>query len=238
MSSRIRKQQKTTRARNKNNAEKSKRIELTENQYVFSNLIEDDYNQIIVCTGPAGTAKTFVTMYSALNLLSRGEYDKVILTKPAQESGEKLGFLPGDINEKIAPYMESFILTLEKLTSKVETKMLVDKGVIEARPLAYMRGSTFDRTIMILDEAQNCDLRQLILFVTRMGETSKIIICGDIEQYDIAKNQSGLLDFIKILNGVNRSANFTFGREDIVRSKILIEVTDNYNKWKMENKRL
>jgi phosphate starvation-inducible PhoH-like protein len=236
MSSRIRKQQRTT--KKKNNEETGRRIQLTENQYEFSNLIEDDYNQIIVCTGPAGTAKTFVTMYSSLNLLKRGDYDKIILTKPAQESGEKLGFLPGDINEKIAPYMESFVLTLEKLTNKMETKLLIDKGVIEARPLAYMRGSTFDRTIMILDEAQNCDLRQLILFVTRMGETSKIIICGDVEQYDIAKNQSGLLDFIRILNGVNRSANFTFGREDIVRSKILIEVTDNYNKWKMDNGKL
>jgi phosphate starvation-inducible PhoH-like protein len=230
MSSKIRRQQRTVKAKNN---ELQKSIQLTENQKKFSELIEN--NQIIVCTGPAGTAKTFVTMYSSLKLISKGEYDKIITTKPAQESGEKLGFLPGDIDEKIAPYMESFVLTLEKLIGKTETKILVDKGFIEARPLAYMRGSTFDRSIMILDEAQNCDLRQLILFVTRMGETSKVIICGDVEQHDIAKNQSGLLDFMNIIKGIDNSASFSFKREDIVRSKILIELTDNYNKWKVKN---
>ena len=174
-------------------------------------------------------------MYTSLKLISKGEFNKVITTKPIQESGEKLGFLPGDINEKISPYMESFVLTLEKIVGKMETKSLVDKGFIEARPLAYMRGSTFDKSIMVLDEAQNCDLRQLILFVTRMGETSKIIICGDVEQYDIAKNQSGLLDFMNIVKGIQGAASFQFEREDIVRSKILIEITDSYNKWKTKN---
>ncbi len=211
-------------------------IQLTPNQKKFAKTIEE--NQIIVCTGPAGTAKTFVTMYSSLKLISNREFDKIITTKPAQESGEKLGFLPGDIDEKIAPYMESFLITLEKMIGKLETKTMVDKGFIEARPLAYMRGSTFDRSIMILDEAQNCDLRQLILFVTRMGETSKVIICGDVEQYDIAKNQSGLNDFIKILQGIKGAAQFNFERDDIVRSKILIELTDNYNKWKEKNNKL
>jgi len=213
-----------------------KSIQLTPNQKKFAKAIEE--NQIIVCTGPAGTAKTFITMYSSLKLLSMREFDKIITTKPAQESGEKLGFLPGDIEEKIAPYMESFLLTLEKMIGKFETKTMVDKGFIEARPLAYMRGSTFDRSIMILDEAQNCDLRQLILFVTRMGETSKVIICGDVEQYDIAKGQSGLNDFIKILGGIKGATQFNFERDDIVRSKILIEITDNYNKWKLKNNKL
>jgi phosphate starvation-inducible PhoH-like protein len=134
--------------------------------------------------------------------------------------------------------MESFLITLEKMIGKLETKTMVDKGFIEARPLAYMRGSTFDRSIMVLDEAQNCDLRQLILFVTRMGETSKVIICGDVEQYDIAKNQSGLNDFIKILNGIKGATQFNFEREDIVRSKILIELTDSYNKWKLKNNKI
>ena len=178
--------------------ELKKSIQLTANQRKFAETIED--NQIIVCTGPAGTAKTFVTMHTSLKLIGMREYDKVIITKPAQESGEKLGFLPGDINEKIAPYMESFVNTLEKMIGKLETKQFVERGFIEPRPLAYMRGSTFDRSIMILDEAQNCDLRQLILFVTRMGETSKVFICGDVEQYDIAKNVSGLNDFIKIIS--------------------------------------
>lgn len=234
MTNRNRKQQqKKTTTRKKTSTEHEKYVRLTEKQKEFSKIIED--NQIIVCTGPAGTAKTFVTMYTSLKLVSMGEYNTVITTKPIQESGEKLGFLPGDINEKISPYMESFVLTLEKIIGKQETKLLVEKGVVEARPLAYMRGSTFDLSIMILDEAQNCDLRQLILFVTRMGETSKIIICGDVEQSDIGKGQSGLLDFIGILKNIKGTANFTFGREDIVRSKILIEITDSYNKWKMKN---
>lgn len=210
-----------------------KSIQLTPNQRKFAETIEN--NQIIICTGPAGTAKTFVTMYTSLKLIGMREYDKVIITKPAQESGEKLGFLPGDINEKIAPYMESFVTTLEKMIGKLETKQFVEKGFIEPRPLAYMRGSTFDRSIMILDEAQNCDLRQLILFVTRMGETSKVIICGDVEQYDIAKNVSGLTDFMKIVGNINGASTFTFERDDIVRSKILVEITDNYNKWKLKN---
>lgn len=216
-----------------NSNELRKSIQLTPNQRKFAETIEN--NQIIICTGPAGTAKTFVTMYTSLKLIGMREYDKVIITKPAQESGEKLGFLPGDINEKIAPYMESFVTTLEKMIGKLETKQFVEKGFIEPRPLAYMRGSTFDRSIMILDEAQNCDLRQLILFVTRMGETSKVIICGDVEQYDIAKNVSGLTDFMKIVGNINGAATFSFEREDIVRSKILVEITDNYNKWKLKN---
>lgn len=231
MTNRTRKQQKPTKKSTSSGFEKS--IYLTERQREFSDIIQN--NQIIICTGPAGTAKTFVTMYTSLKLISKGEFNKVITTKPIQESGEKLGFLPGDINEKISPYMESFVLTLEKIVGKMETKSLVDKGFIEARPLAYMRGSTFDKSIMVLDEAQNCDLRQLILFVTRMGETSKIIICGDVEQYDIAKNQSGLLDFMNIVKGIQGAASFQFEREDIVRSKILIEITDSYNKWKTKN---
>jgi phosphate starvation-inducible PhoH-like protein len=233
MTNRNRKQQQERTPKKKTTHEYEKYIHLTEKQKEFSQIIEN--NQIIICTGPAGTAKTFVTMYTSLKLLSMKEFDIVITTKPIQESGEKLGFLPGDINEKISPYMESFILTLEKIIGKQETKVLVDKGVIEARPLAYMRGSTFDRSIMILDEAQNCDLRQLILFVTRMGETSKIIICGDVEQSDIAKSQSGLLEFIEIIKNIKGISSFTFSREDIVRSKILIEITDSYNKWKTKN---
>lgn len=232
MTNRNRKQQQRT-PKKKASSGHENYVHLTQKQKEFSEIIEN--NQIIVCTGPAGTAKTFVTMYTSLNLLAIKEFDTVITTKPIQESGEKLGFLPGDINEKISPYMESFVLTLEKIIGKQDTKTLVEKGAIEARPLAYMRGSTFDRSIMILDEAQNCDLRQLILFVTRMGETSKIIICGDVEQSDIAKSQSGLLDFMDIIKNIKGTANFTFNREDIVRSKILIEITDSYNKWKTKN---
>lgn len=232
MTNRNRKQQQKT-PKKKASSGHENYVHLTQKQKEFSEIIEN--NQIIVCTGPAGTAKTFVTMYTSLNLLAIKEFDTVITTKPIQESGEKLGFLPGDINEKISPYMESFVLTLEKIIGKQDTKTLVEKGAIEARPLAYMRGSTFDRSIMILDEAQNCDLRQLILFVTRMGETSKIIICGDVEQSDIAKSQSGLLDFMDIIKNIKGTANFTFNREDIVRSKILIEITDSYNKWKTKN---
>lgn len=192
-------------------------------------------NSLYVTDNFVVTHNTYVSTFSALSLLDSGEYDRIILTKPIQESGEKLGFLPGDVDEKIAPYMESFVTTMEKMVGYEVTKDILDRGVVEARPLAYMRGSTFDKCIMILDEAQNCDLRQLILFVTRMGETSKVIICGDVEQNDVPKAISGLLDFIKITKGIAGIESFEFMRDDIVRSKILISITDSYSKWKSNN---
>jgi phosphate starvation-inducible PhoH-like protein len=164
------------------------------------------------------------------------KFKHLILSKPIQEAGEKLGFLPGDEQEKIAPHMESYIDNLKKLLGDHESqwKWMMDDGTIKFTPLAYLRGRTFDNSIIILDEAQNADMRQLMLVVTRMAKTSKVIICGDVSQYDIQRSKVALPDFTKMIEGVKGVGKFLFDKEDIVRDKILIEITDRYEKWKEE----
>jgi len=192
-------------------------------------------SKITFCHGPAGTSKTFTTIYAALQLLAEGKIEKIILTKPIQESGEKLGFLPGTVEEKIGPYMESYRDSLNIILGKQTADWLLGLEVIKYEPLAYMRGRTYHNAIMILDEAQNADFRQLMLFITRMGKGSKVVVSGDVSQYDISKNLVALPNFIKLLNGINNISSFEFQKEDIMRDEILIEVTERYEKWKSEN---
>jgi phosphate starvation-inducible PhoH-like protein len=193
-------------------------------------------SEITFCYGPAGTSKTYTACYAALKLYLRGDISKIILSKPIQESGEKLGFLPGEIKDKIDPFMESYRSNLVKLLSDPDlVGWLEANHVIEFRPLAYMRGATFDNCLMVLDEAQNADFKQLMLFITRMGKNSKVLICGDVSQYDIAKSKVALPDFINLLTGIEGLAIHQFKDEDIVRNKILIKITERYEKWKSEN---
>jgi phosphate starvation-inducible PhoH-like protein len=212
-------------------------IKLTDSQLKFFKTCSNNF--LTVCTGPAGTAKTFIACYSALDHLRKEElgYKKIILARPAVESGENLGFLPGSIKEKIEPYMDGYVGNMEKIIRNHDKlKQLIEKKVIDMQPIAFMRSRTFDDTILILDEAQNSDLRQIMLVVTRMGQNSKIIICGDITQWDLEKRKKDLLTFKeKISQGVNECSNFEFNREDIVRNPILIQLTDNYEKYKTEN---
>ena len=210
-------------------------IKFTDSQLKFFRSIGDNF--LTVCTGPAGTAKTFVACYAALDLIKKGEQKRIILARPAVESGENLGFLPGSVDEKIAPYMEGYTSNMEKiLKSKEKIKLMIDKKIIDMQPLAFMRSRTFDDSILILDEAQNADLRQIMLVVTRMGQNSKIIICGDITQWDIKSRKKDLLTFNeKIANGVANCTSFEFTKQDIVRNPILIELTDKYEKYKEEN---
>jgi phosphate starvation-inducible PhoH-like protein len=211
-------------------------IKFTNSQLKFFKTIQDNF--LTVCTGPAGTAKTFVACYAALDALKAGGSQKrIVLARPAVESGENLGFLPGDKDEKIAPYMDGYISNMEKiLKNHDKLKAMVGKKVIDMQPLAFMRSRTFDDTILILDEAQNADLRQLMLVVTRMGQNSKIIICGDVTQWDIKTRRKDLLTFSeKVSYNVDECATFEFTREDIVRNPILIKLTDNYEKYKEEN---
>jgi phosphate starvation-inducible PhoH-like protein len=192
-------------------------------------------NEITFCSGPAGTSKTFTACYAALKLFAEGEIQNIVLTKPIQEAGEKLGFLPGDMEEKIDPYMQSYVSNIGKIIGPQLTEQLVDAEIIQFKPLAYMRGDTFDASLMILDEAQNATFKQLMLFVTRMGKGSKVIVTGDVSQYDIAKRNIGLEKFADLMNGIKGVGYHKFNEKDIVRSKILQEVVKRYDKWKIDN---
>lgn len=195
-----------------------------------------DMHDITVCTGPAGTSKTFVDCYYAVNSLKEKKFKKILLTKPVQEAGEKLGYLPGDIDKKIDPHYESFKITFQKLLKKRIFEQLLKDNIMEFRPLAYMRGATFDDTLMILDEAQNADIRQLMLFVTRMGKGSKVLISGDIHQYDINRHHVALPFFAEMVKNIDGVGLFEFNQGDIVRNKILIEITERYEKLKAMDK--
>jgi phosphate starvation-inducible PhoH-like protein len=192
-------------------------------------------NTLTVCQGPAGTSKTFTACYTALALLADKKIDQIILTKPIQESGENLGFLPGTVEEKVDPYMKSYFSNFEKIVGKASFEWLKSTEQIIVEPLAYMRGTTYDRSIMLLDEAQNCTMTQLMLWVTRLGSESKAILMGDVSQYDIKKRDSKFLEFIQLIDGVQQVNNFRFGVEDIVRNKFLIDIVDRYEKWKHES---
>ncbi len=192
-------------------------------------------NTFTVVQGPAGTSKTFTACYTSLCLLADRKIDKIIITKPIQESGENLGFLPGDIDEKTAPFMRSYITNFEKIIGKQSTEFLKSSGDICVEPLAYMRGVTYDNSIILLDEAQNATMKQLVLWITRLGKNSKAVLMGDISQYDIRKKDSRFLNFIDMIKGVEEVNTFEFTSEDIVRNKFLIEIVNRYEKWKMDN---
>lgn len=181
------------------------------------------------------THNTFTACYTSLALLADNKIDQIILTKPIQESGENLGFLPGTVEEKVDPYMKSYFSNFEKIIGKPTFEWLKLTEQIIVEPLAYMRGTTYDRSVMLLDEAQNCTMTQLMLWVTRLGNDSKAILMGDVSQYDIKKKDSRFLDFINLIGDVNNVNNFKFNVEDIVRNKFLIDIVDRYEKYKYEN---
>lgn len=206
---------------------------LRQNQHKYVDKILQ--NDITFCQGPAGTSKTFTACYAALTLLAEKKIDNIILCKPIQEAGEKLGFLPGDVQEKINPYMESYISNINKIVGPEITQNLVDAGIIQFKPLAFMRGLSFENSFMALDEAQNATFSQLTLFITRMGKGSKVIITGDVSQYDIAKRDVGLESFINLMDGIKGIAQHQFTEKDIVRAKILQHIVKRYDKWKLDN---
>ena len=210
-----------------------KKIQLRQSQHGYVRNIEE--NEITFCYGPAGTSKTFTACYVALKLLQEKKVKEIILCKPIQEAGEKLGFLPGTKEEKIDPYMNSYISNITKIVGGQQAKYLFDSNTIRFEPLAYMRGDTFDDALMVLDEAQNATFKQLMLFVTRMGKSSKVVVTGDVSQHDIARQHVSLPNFIDIMKDIKGIGVHVFNNTDIVRAKILQEVVEKYDNWKANN---
>ncbi|MFV2016485.1 MAG: PhoH family protein [Candidatus Heimdallarchaeota archaeon] len=210
------------------------KITLTDKQLKLYKTIRE--NTITFVQGPAGSSKTFTACYTALTLLAEKKVNQIILVKPIKESGnENLGALPGDINDKIRPYLESFVTNFHKIIGKQSTEFMFSTNEILFRALAYMRGTGYDRALIFVDEAQNMDYKSLMLVISRLGFESKMIIAGDVSQYDIKKNVVALPNFIELIKDLKGIASFEFKKEDIVRNRILIEITDRYEKWKYEN---
>jgi len=194
-------------------------------------------SKILFVFGPAGTAKTFTSCYCALNTLSNDNIiDKIILIKPAIEASRSLGALPGDEKEKTDPYMQSYYDNIGKIVGPTKLKtMLEQNGTIKVENLQFMRGRTFDNAIILLDEAQNCNYREIMLAITRLGKNSKMIIFGDTSQYDIREKDRSLKEFFNLFKDIKNIGLFEFHNRDIVRSEILIEITEVYEKWRKEH---
>ena len=190
-------------------------------------------NDIVFLTGPAGTGKTFLSIVSAVSLLQRNKVEKLILCRPAVEAGESLGFLPGDLKEKVDPYLTPLYESLEKILPKNKLKNLLLNNIIEIIPLAYMRGRTLENSFMILDEAQNSTITQMKMFLTRLGIGSKAVITGDITQLDLKrKSFSGLIDVLNILNNIKGIGFVEMGRDDIVRHALVKDIISAYDEKK------
>ena len=179
--------------------------------------------------GPAGTGKTYLAMAMAVSHLKEGKVQRIILTRPAVEAGEALGFLPGDLYEKIAPYLRPLHDALHDMLPAEEIQKHTERGVIEIAPLAYMRGRTLNNAFIILDEAQNSTMEQMFMFLTRLGMSSKAVITGDITQVDLPANKkSGLIEAQHVLKRVDGIAMVEFTRRDVVRHPLVMRIIDAY----------
>ena len=188
-------------------------------------------NDIVFAIGPAGTGKTYQAVASAVSSLKRKEVSKIVITRPAVEAGEKLGFLPGDLKEKIDPYLTPLYDALHDMIPKDKLKLYLTNKTIEIAPLAYMRGRTLHNSFMILDEAQNATQTQMKMFLTRLGVTSKAIITGDITQIDLPpSDKSGLSDAARILNKVKGIDFIYFNSKDVVRHQLVKNIIKAYDK--------
>ncbi|MBN1572995.1 MAG: PhoH family protein [Deltaproteobacteria bacterium] len=186
---------------------------------------------IVFGIGPAGTGKTYLAMAMAMDLITRGKVNRVILTRPAVEAGEKLGFLPGDIYEKINPYLRPLYDALHDMMDFEQAQRLVHKGIIEVAPLAFMRGRTLNDSFIVLDEAQNTTSEQMKMFLTRLGFNSKTVITGDITQIDLPPGKiSGLVEAKKILSDIEGIDFCYFNEKDVVRHRLVREIIKAYEK--------
>ena len=181
--------------------------------------------------GPAGTGKTYLAVVMAIAALKRGDVEKLILTRPAVEAGERLGFLPGDLKEKVDPYLRPIYDALYDIYGAEHTQRLMDRGIIEIAPLAYMRGRTLDHAFVILDEAQNTTNAQMKMFLTRLGFGAKMIVNGDISQIDLPHHtKSGLIQAEQILGGISNVAFVKFTADDVVRNPVVAKIITAYDR--------
>lgn len=189
-------------------------------------------NDICFAIGPAGTGKTYLAVAIAVSALKKGVVKRIVLARPAVEAGESLGFLPGDFQEKIDPYLRPLYDALDDMIPSEKLKSNIEKRVIEIVPLAYMRGRTLNNAFVILDEAQNATDVQMKMFLTRLGANSKAIITGDITQIDLpVKSKSGLIQAKDILSGISGVGFVYFDKEDVVRHKLVKDIIDAYDKF-------
>ena len=194
-------------------------------------------NDMIFAVGPAGTGKTYTAIALAVRALKNREIRKIILSRPAVEAGEKLGFLPGDMREKIDPYLQPLYDALEDMIPGAKLKEYMDTNVIQIAPLAFMRGRTLNDAIVILDEAQNTTPQQIKMFLTRMGNNTKMVITGDLTQVDLPHNQgSGLTQAIEILKDVKGISFITLDKKDIVRHKLVTRIVNAYESYEKKEK--
>lgn len=204
-------------------------IPRSENQ---KKLVEGFYrNDMLFAVGPAGSGKTYTAIALAVRALKNKEIKKIILSRPAVEAGEKLGFLPGDMKEKIDPYLQPLYDALQDMIPAAKLKEYMEQNVIQIAPLAFMRGRTLNDAVVILDEAQNTTTQQIKMFLTRMGMNTKMIVTGDITQIDLPPSQtSGLVQSMHILKGVKGISFIELGKKDIVRHKLVERIVDAYEK--------
>ena len=190
-----------------------------------------DKSDVVFGIGPAGTGKTFLAVVCAITAFKKGEVSRIILTRPAVEAGESLGFLPGDLKEKVDPYLRPIYDSLYAILGTNTTDRLMERGVIEVAPLAYMRGRTLDDAFVILDEAQNTTDAQMKMFLTRLGFNSKMVVNGDMTQVDLPGRQhSGLIDARHILKNIDQIKFINFSANDVVRHPVVAKIITAYEK--------
>jgi len=207
----------------------------TVGQKKYIDLIEK--NTVVLGVGPAGTGKTYLAVMMAVRALKRREVSRIILTRPAVEAGERLGFLPGDLQSKIDPYLRPLYDALYEMLGAENCMKMIEKMVIEIAPLAYMRGRTLDESFIILDEAQNTTPEQMKMFLTRLGNSSKIVVTGDLTQTDLPFGQkSGLAAAVHILRDIDDIGIFEFSERDVVRHRLVQKIIMAYDKYDREKR--
>ena len=207
----------------------------TVGQKKYIDLIEK--NTVVLGVGPAGTGKTYLAVMMAVRALKRREVSRIILTRPAVEAGERLGFLPGDLQSKIDPYLRPLYDALYEMLGAENCMKMIEKMVIEIAPLAYMRGRTLDESFIILDEAQNTTPEQMKMFLTRLGNSSKIVVTGDLTQTDLPFGQkSGLAAAVHILKDIDDIGIFEFSERDVVRHRLVQKIIMAYDKYDREKR--